>query len=106
MDGEYFITADQLNLTAGSASSPRDLDAETSSLELVSRTLWGSSASTSGCSGSAQPIPSRGERGSRSESLPLPRKGTSFAVQVLKIKKGGTNQRRNAPGAQVKVFVP
>ena len=95
MDGEHFITIDLLHLTAGSASSSRDLFAETSSRELVSQTSLGSSAFTSGGSGSAQPTPGRGERGRHSESLPLPRKGTNFALWVLKIKKGGTNQRRN-----------
>ena len=72
----------------------------------MSRTSLGSSTSTSGRSGSTQPIPSQGERGSRLESLPLPRKGSSSAPWVLKIKKKGTNQRRNALGAQVKDFVP
>ena len=96
VDGEHFITADLLHLTAGSASSSRDLVAETSSRELVSWTSLGSSAFTSGGSGSAQPTLGRGERGRHSESLPVLRKGTSFAPRVLKIKKGGTNQRRNA----------
>ena len=79
VDGEHFITVDLLNLIAGSASSSKDLDAETSSQELMSRTLSGSSASTSGGSGSTQPTPSGGERGSRPESLPLLRKGTNSA---------------------------
>ena len=106
VDGEHFITADLLHLTASSASSSRDLVSETLSRELVSQTSSGSSASTSGGFGSSQPAPGRGERGSHLESLPLPRKGTSSAPRVLKIKKGGTNRRRNAPGAQVKDFVP
>ena len=106
MDGEHFITTDLLNLTVGSASSSKDLEDETSSRELVSRTLSGSSASTSGRFGSSQPAPSRGKRGSHLESFPLPRKGTSSATQVLKIKKGGTNQQRHALGAQVKDYVP
>ena len=106
VDGERFIIVDLLNLTAGGASSSRDLDAETSSRELVSRTPSGSSASTNGGSDSAQPAPSWGKRCSRPESLPLPRKGTSSAPRVLKIKKGRTNRQRNAPGAQVKDFVP
>ena len=106
VDGEHFITANLLNLTAGSVSSSKVLDAETSSRELVSRTLSGSSASTSGGSDSTQPVPSRGERGYRPESLPLPRTGTSFTPRVLKIKKGGTTQRQNAPRTQVKDFVP
>ena len=89
VDGEHFITADLLHLTANGASSSRDLDVETSSRELVSRTPTGSSTSTSGGSGSAQPELGQGERGSRLESLPLPRKGTSFVPRVLKIKKGG-----------------
>ena len=106
MDGEHFITVNLLHLTAKGASSSRDLGAETSSWELVSRTSSGSSASTNGGSSSTQPAPGRGKRGSRLESLPLQRKGTIFAPQVLKIKKGGTNRRRNAPEAQVKDFVP
>ena len=99
MDGEYFITVDLLNLITSSVSSSRVLDAETSSRELVSRTLSGSSTSTSGDFGSAQPSPSRGERGYLPESLLLPRKGTSSAPRVLKIKNGGTTQRRNVPRA-------
>ena len=99
MDGEHFITADLLNLIAGSASSSRVFDAETSSQELVSWTLLGSSASTNGDSGSAQPAPSRGERGYPPESLPLPRKGIGSAPRVLKIKKGGTTKRWNVPEA-------
>ena len=106
MDEEHFIVAYLLNLIAGSTSSSRVLDAETSSRELVSRILSESSFSTSGDSGSAQPAPSRGERGYRPENLPLPRKGTSSGPRVLKIKKGGTNQRRNVPGAQVEDFIP
>ena len=50
---EHFVTADLLNLTAGSGSSSRVLDAETLSRELVSQTLLGSSAYTSGGSSSA-----------------------------------------------------
>ena len=106
VDGEHFIIADLLHLTAGSASSSKDLVTETSSQELVSRTSSGSSASTSRGSGSAQPAPGRGEMGSQLESLPLLRKRTSSAPRVLKIKKGGTNRRWNAPRAQVKDFVP
>ena len=64
------------------------------------------SASTSGGSGSTQPAPSRGERGSRLESLPLLRKGTNSAPRSLKIKMRGTIRRWNAPGAKVKDFVP
>ena len=72
----------------------------------MSRTSSVPSASTSGGSGSAQPTPSRGKRGSRSERLPLPRKGTSSTPRALKIKRRGAVRRRNAPGAQVKDFVP
>ena len=39
VDGEHFVTADLLSLTAGSGSSSRVPDVETSSRELVSRTL-------------------------------------------------------------------
>ena len=106
VEGEHFSTANLLNLTAGGVSSSRDLDAETSSWELVSRTPSGSSASTNGGFGSAQPAIILGERGRRPKNLPLPRKGTSSIPRVLKIKKGGTNWRRNAPRAQVKDFVP
>ena len=88
VEGEHFIIADLLYLTAGSATSSKDLVAETLSRELVSRTSSGSFASTSGGSGSTQPSPGQGERGSRSESLPLPRKGTSSTPWVLKSKKG------------------
>ena len=106
VDWEHFVIADLLNLTAGNGSSSKVPDVETSSRELVSRTLSGSFASTSGGSSSAQRAPSRGERGYRPESLPLPKNGTSSAPQVLKTKKGGTSQRRNVPGAQVKDFIP
>ena len=106
VDGEHFITVDLLNLIAGSASSSRVRDAETLSRELVSQTMSGSFASTSGDSGSTQPAPSRGERGYCPESLPLLRKGTISVPRVLNIKNGGTTQRRNVPRAQVKDFIP
>ena len=98
VDGEHLVTADLLNLTSGSASPSRDLEAQTLSRELVSRTPSMPSASTSGGSGSAQPTPSRGERGSCLECLPLPRKGTSSAPRALKIKRRGIIRQRNAPG--------
>ena len=75
VDGEHSVTADLLNLTAGSGSSSRVSDTETSSRQLVSRTLSGSSAYTSGGSGSAQSAPSRGERGYCPEILLLLKKG-------------------------------
>ena len=106
VDGEHFVTADLLNLITGGGSSSKVPEAKTSSQELVSQTLSGSSASTSGDSGYAQYAPSRGERGYRLESLPLPKKGTSSTPRVLKIKKGGTHRGKNARGAQVKDFVP
>ena len=92
MDREHFVTTDLLNLTAGSGSSSRVSDTETSSRELVSWTILGSSASTSGGSNSAQCAPSRRERGYYPEMVPLPKKGTSSAPRVLKTKKGGTSQ--------------
>ena len=106
VDGEHFVTVDLLNLTTGSASPSRDLEVETSSQELVSRTPSMPSTSTSGGSGSTQPAPSRGERGSRSKRLPLPRKGTNSAPRALNIKRRGTIRRQNAPRAQVKDFIP
>ena len=106
VDGEHFVTVDMLNLIAGSASPSRDLEAKTSSRELVSRTPSVPSTSTSRDSNPAQLAPRRGERGSRLEILPLPRKGTSSAPRVLKIKKGGKNREKKAPEAQVKDFVP
>ena len=106
VDEEHFVTTDLLNLIAGSGSSSRVPDTETLSRELVSRTLSGSSVSTSGGSGSAQCVPSQGERGYYSESIPLQKKGTSSAPRVLNTKKEGTSQRRNIPGAQVKDFIP
>ena len=106
VDGEHFVTADLLNLTAGSASPSKDLEVETSSWELVSRTPSMPFASISGGFGFAQPAPNRGERGSRPERLPLPRKGTNFAPRALKIKRRGTIRQRNALGTQVKDFVP
>ena len=111
VDGQHFINADLLHLTAGGVSSSRDLGAETSSRELVSRTSSGSFSSTSGGSGSAQPALGRGEKGSCPESLLLSRKGTNSASRVLKIKNGeggggGGDRRRNAPRAQVKDFIP
>ena len=48
VDGEHFVTTDLLNLIAGRASPSRDLEAKTSSRELVSQTLSVPSASTNG----------------------------------------------------------
>ena len=53
VDGEHFVTADLLNLIAGRTSPSRDLEAETLSQEVVSRTPSVPSSSTSGGSGSA-----------------------------------------------------
>ena len=106
VDGEHFVTTDLLNLIAGRASPSRDLEAETSSRELVSRTPSVPSASTSGGSGSAQLAPSRGDRGSHLEHLPLLRKGNSSAPGALKIKRRGTIKQLNTPETQVKDFVP
>ena len=105
VDEEHFVTADLLNLTVGSASSSRDLEAETSSQEPVSLTPSVPSTSTSEGSDSAQLALSRGERSSHPERLPLPKKETSSAPRALKIKRRGTTRRRNTPGAQVKDFV-
>ena len=60
VDREHFVSADLLNLTAGCGSLSKVSDAEMSSRELVSRTLLGSSASTSRGFGSAQCAPSKG----------------------------------------------
>ena len=106
MDGEHFGTADLLNLIAGRASSFKDLEAKTSSQELVSRTPSVSFAFTSEGSGSAQPAPRWGERGSRPKRLPLPRKGNISTPRALKNKRRRTIKRRNAHEAQVKDFVP
>ena len=107
VDEEHFVIADLLNLIASRASPSRDLDAETSSRELVSRTLSVPSTSTSGGSGSTQPAPSRGERGSRPKRLLLPRKGNSSTPRALKIKRRGTIKRRNAPGdAEASINTP
>ena len=61
MDGEHFVTTKLLNLIACRASPSRDLEAETSSGELVSRTPSVPSASTNGGFSSAQPAPNRGK---------------------------------------------
>ena len=106
VDGEHFVIPDPLHLAVGGTSSSQEPGTETPSWKLVSRTSSGTSASTSGHSGSAQPTLGRGKRVSRPESLPLPRKGALSTPRVIKIKKKGTNPRRNAPGAQVEDFVP
>ena len=106
VEGEHFVTTDMLSLIAGSASPFGDPTPETSNREQASRAPSVLLASTSGDSNPAPPGPSRGERVIHQARLPLPRKGIGSAPRVLKIKKKGTNRGKNAPGAQVKDFVP
>ena len=79
VDWEHFVTADLLHLISGSASSSRDPEAVIPGRELVAQTQSVLSASTSGGSGFAQPAPSRGDRSSRLERIPLARRGTNPA---------------------------
>ena len=68
-------------------------------------TLLGQPSSASEDSGSAPQASRRGERGSCLKLLPLARKGSHPAPEVLKRRKG-TSERQKVPGAGVEDFVP
>ena len=106
VDEEHFVTTNRISLIVGSASPSGNPEAETSNKEQAPRASSVPSASTSGDSSPAPPGPSQSERAICPARLPLPRKGTGSAPQILKIKKKGTNRGKNAPEAQVKDFVP
>ena len=72
----------------------------------MARSPSGPSASNSGGSRLAQPAPRRGKGGSPPERLPLPSRGGKSAPRVLKVKKKKAAGRVNAPGTQVRDFIP
>ena len=106
VDGEHFVIADLLHLISGGASTSGGTEAEIADRRSVARSPSGPSASNSGGSGSAHLAPRRSKGGSPSERLPLPSKGGTSAPQVLKVKKKKAARRVNAPGTQVRDFIP
>ena len=105
VEGEHYITADLLNLLLGNSSPAREPKAEVAGRELVICTQPGQPSSTSEDSCPAPQASRQGERGSRLERLPLARKGSRPAPQVLKRRKG-TSEQQKLSGAGVEDFVP
>ena len=105
VEGEHYITTDLLNLLLGNSSPAREPKAEVAGRELVICTQPGQTSSASEDSGSASQASRRGERGSHLERLPLARKGSRPTPQVLKRRKG-TSEQQKVPGAGVEDFVP
>ena len=106
VDGEHFVNVDLLRLISGGASTSGGAEAEIADQRSVARSPSGPSASNSGGSRSAQPAPRRGKGGSPPERLPLPNRGGKFAPRVLKVKKKKAVGLVNAPGTQVRDFIP
>ena len=104
--GEHFVTTDLLDLLAGRAPSPEDLEAEALSWEQVLRASFVPSTSTSKGSSSALPIPGLEARSICLAGLLFPRKRISPSPRVLMIKKKRTTQGKSARGAQVEDFIP
>ena len=106
VDGEHFVTADLLRLISGDSSTSGGAEAEIVDRRPTARSSSGPSASNSEGSGSAHPASRRGERDSRSKCLPLPKRGGKYALRALKVRRKKAFGRGNAPGTQVKDFVP
>ena len=102
VDREHFVTADLLHLISGDASTSGGAKAEIADQRSAARP----SASNSKGSDSAQPASRLGEGGSRPERLPLPSRRGKYALRVLKVKKKRATEWGNAPGTQVRDFVP
>ena len=106
VDGEHFVTADLLRLISGGTSTSGGAEAEIADRRSVARSPSRPSASNSVGSRSAQPASRRGKGGSPPERLPLPSRGGKSAPRVLKVKKKKAAGRVNAPGTQVRDFIP
>ena len=105
VEGEYFVTADLLNLIPSSSSPARDVESEAAGRELVISTQPVQPSSTSEDFSSAPQAYRQGERGSRLERLPLERKGSRPTPRTLKRRKG-TLGGQNVPWAGMEDFVP
>ena len=106
VDEEHFFNADLLRLISGGASTSGGAVVKIADQRSVARSPLGPFASNSGGSGSAQHAPRRGKGGSPPKRLPLPSRGGKSAPQVLKLKKKKAAGRVNAPGTQVRDFIP
>ena len=105
VEGEHYVTANLLNLLPGSSSPAKDLEAEADGLELAIRTQSEQPSSAGEDFGPVPQASRRGERGSHLESLPLARKGSRPAPQVLKRRKGMPEPQK-VPKVRVEYFVP
>ena len=104
--GEHFVTTDLLDLLAGRAPSPGDLEAKALSWEQALQASSVPSTSTSKGSSSALPVPGPEVGSICPAGFPQPRKRIGPAPRVLTIKKKRTTQRKSARGAQVEDFLP
>ena len=93
-------------MISGDASTSGGAEVEIEDRILVAWSPSGPSASNSGGFGSAQPAPRRGKGGSPPKCLPLPSRGGKSTPRVLKVKKKRAIERVNAPGTQVRHFIP
>ena len=104
--GKHFVIVDLLRLISRDASASGGVEAEIADRRSVARSPLGPSASNSGGSGSAYLTPRWNKGGSPPERLSLPSRGGTSAPRVLKIKKKKAAGRVNAPGTQVRDFIP
>ena len=105
VEGEHYVTVDLLNLPPSSSSPSREPEVEVACRKLVILTQPGQPSSGSEDSGPAPQASRWGERGSRLERLPLARKGSRPAPQVLKRRKE-TSEQQKVPGARMEDFLP
>ena len=88
VEREHYVIADLLNLLPGSSSPARESEAKAAGRELAIRTQPGQPSSASEDFGLVSQTSRLSEKGSHLERLPLARKGSRPAPQVLKRRKG------------------
>ena len=100
VEGEHFVIVDLRCLVSSNACPSSGPVVEASSRVQGAWSASGLSTSPSEDTSSAQPIPSRRNRSSRPERLPLPEQVAGSAPRVITIKRKGAVGRRNALGSK------
>ena len=106
VEGEHFVIADLQRLISSSAHPSNDLVVKASSRVQGAGSASGSFTSPSEDSSSAHPVPSWRTRSSRPVWLPSPERVAGSAPRVVKIRRKGAVERKNAPGSKGEDFVP
>ena len=106
VEGEHFVIVDLRRLISSSAHPSRDLVVEASSQVQGTGHASGSSTFPSGDSSSAHPAPSWRIKSSHPEWLPLPDRVVGSALRVVKIRRKGAYEQRNALRSKGEDFIP